>query len=51
MNNNKVYIISGASRGLGCGLPLCLGKKKTERYEEALKDLVEEVDAGTKCEL
>ena len=54
MKNNKVCIVTGASRGLGRGIALVLAKEEgctvyaTARNEEALKALAEEAAAGTK---
>jgi len=54
MGNNKVCIVTGASRGLGRGIALVLAKEEgctvyaTARNEEALKALAEEAAAGTK---
>ena len=54
MKNNKVCIVTGASRGLGRGIALVLAQEEgctvyaTARNEEALKGLSEEATAGTK---
>ena len=54
MKNNKVCIVTGASRGLGRGIALVLAQEEgctvyaTARNEEALKALAEEAAAGTK---
>jgi len=54
MKNNKVCIVTGASRGLGRGIALVLAQEEgctvyaTARNEEALKALAEEADSGTK---
>ena len=54
MKNNKVCIVTGASRGLGRGIALVLAKEEgctvyaTARNEEALKALAKEADTGTK---
>ncbi len=54
MKNNKVCIVTGASRGLGRGIALVLAKEEgctvyaTARNEEALKALAEEATAGSK---
>ena len=54
MKNNKVCIVTGASRGLGRGIALVLAQEEgctvyaTARNGEALKALAEEADAGTK---
>ena len=54
MENNKVCIVTGASRGLGRGIALVLAQEEgctvyaTARNEEALKDLAQEAAAGTK---
>ena len=54
MKNNKVCIVTGASRGLGRGIALVLAREEgctvyaTARNEEALKALAEEAAAGTK---
>ena len=54
MKNNKVCIVTGASRGLGRGIALVLAKEEgctvyaTARNEEALKALAEEAATGTK---
>jgi NAD(P)-dependent dehydrogenase (short-subunit alcohol dehydrogenase family) len=48
MKNNKVCIVTGASRGLGRGIALVLAQEEgctvyaTARNEEALKALAEE---------
>ena len=53
MKNNKVCIVTGASRGLGRGIALVLAKEEgctvyaTARNEEALKALEKEAAAGT----
>ena len=52
MKNNKVCIVTGASRGLGRGIALVLAQEEgckvyvTARNEEALKSLAEEAVAG-----
>ena len=54
MKNNKVCIVTGASRGLGRGIALVLAQEEgctvyaTARNEEALKALAEEAATGTK---
>ena len=54
MENNKVCIVTGASRGLGRGIALVLAQEEgctvyaTARNEEALKALAEEAATGTK---
>ena len=54
MKNNKVCIVTGASRGLGRGIALVLAKEEgctvyaTARNEDALKALAEEAATGTK---
>ena len=54
MKNNKVCIVTGASRGLGRGIALVLAQEEgctvyaTARNEEALKALAEEAGTGTK---
>jgi len=54
MKNNKVCIVTGASRGLGRGIAMVLAQEEgctvyaTARNEEALKALAEEAAAGTK---
>jgi len=54
MKNNKVCIVTGASRGLGRGIALVLAQEEgctvyaTARNEEALKTLAEEATSGTK---
>jgi len=54
MKNNKVCIVTGASRGLGRGIALVLAQEEgctvyaTARNEEALKKLAEEAASGTK---
>ena len=51
MKNNKVCIVTGASRGLGRGIALVLAQEEgckvyvTARNEEALKALAEEAAA------
>ena len=54
MKNNKVCIVTGASRGLGRGIALVLAQEEgctvyaTARNEEALNKLAEEAASGTK---
>ena len=54
MKNNKVCIVTGASRGLGRGIALVLAQEEgctvyaTARNEEALKALAEDAATGTK---
>ena len=54
MKNNKVCIVTGASRGLGRGIALVLAQEEgctvyaTARNEDALKALAEEAATGTK---
>jgi len=54
MKNNKVSIVTGASRGLGRGIALVLAQEEgctvyaTARNEDALKALAEEAATGTK---
>ena len=54
MKNDKVCIVTGASRGLGRGIALVLAREEgctvyaTARNEDALKALAEEVATGTK---
>ena len=54
MTNNKVCIVTGASRGLGRGIAMVLAQEEgctvyaTARNEEALKALAEEATAGNK---
>jgi len=54
MKNNKVCIVTGASRGLGRGIAMVLAQEEgckvyaTARNEDALKALAEEAAAGTK---
>ncbi|MFL2738126.1 MAG: SDR family NAD(P)-dependent oxidoreductase [Proteobacteria bacterium] len=54
MKNNKVCIVTGASRGLGRGIALVLAREEgckvyaTARNEEALKALAEDASSGSK---
>ena len=54
MKNNKVCIVTGASRGLGRGIALVLAREEgckvyaTGRNEEALKALAEDASSGSK---
>ena len=54
MKNNKVCIVTGASRGLGRGIAMVLAQEEgctvyaTARNEEALKALAEEAASGNK---
>ncbi len=54
MKNNKVCIVTGASRGLGRGISLVLAQEEgctvyaTARNEDALKALAKEATVGTK---
>ena len=54
MKNNKVCIVTGASRGLGRGIALVLAQEEgctvyaTARNENALDSLAEEAAKGTK---
>ena len=53
MKNNKVCIVTGASRGLGRGIAMVLAQEEgctvyaTARNEEALKVLAKEAATGT----